>query len=61
MLIRREGFGGESRRDSLARRMAVVAEIRRRETYVPTLFRRHEELRLAGIQQHKQQPGQDAA
>jgi hypothetical protein len=59
MLIRREGFGGESRRDSLARRMAVVAEIRRRETYVPALFRRHGEPRFATTEKH--QPGQDAA
>jgi hypothetical protein len=39
--------------------MAVVAEIRRRETYVPALFRRHEELRFVTTEKH--QPGQDAA
>ena len=59
MLLRREGFGGESRRDSLARRLAVVAEIRRREAYVPALFRRHDEPRFVTTEKHH--PGQDAA
>ena len=59
MLIRREGFGGESRRDSLARRLEAVAEIRRKAVRTPLLYRRYEEPPFVAIDQH--QHGQDAA
>ena len=60
MLIRREGFGGESRRASLARRLEAVADIRRREeARTPLLNRRFEAARFITIDQN--QPGQDAA
>ena len=60
MLIRREGIGGESRRDSLARRMEAVAGIRRREeARTQDLLRRYVEPRFAAIDQHPD--GQDAA
>jgi len=60
MIIRREGFGRESRRDSLARRLDAVAEIRRREyASLPLAHRRYEEARFTASDQNP--PGQDAA
>ncbi len=60
MIIRREGFGRESRRDSLARRLDAVAEIRRREYESTALaHRRYEEARFAAADQNPH--GQDAA
>jgi hypothetical protein len=60
MLIRKEGIGEESRRDSLARRLEAVAGIRRREeARTQELVRRYVEPRFAAIDQHNH--GQDAA
>jgi hypothetical protein len=60
MLIRREGFGGESRRASLARRLDVVADIRRGAfARRPAPNERYEAARFVAIDQH--QHGQDAA
>ena len=60
MIIRREGFGGESRRASLARRLDLVADIRRREfERMPLAPQRYEEGRFVAIDQN--QHGLDAA
>ena len=59
MLIRREGFGGERRRDSLARRLDLVADIRRGTFVRRPELKRYEEGRYVAIDQH--QHGQDAA